>query len=182
VNATTSVQEILPLEGANPCQFVVLAEDPAAHEFAMEVCGGVLANFDAELAFAFSFWNFKDLGDPASAHWAAEAVARADILLFSLQGPDLTPETLNWLETCVQPRTKTEGALALIVAGSPSTNLTLEALLYRMQYVANRLRMDFLPLVPLPAGMTSGTATDFSPELLNQAREETGSNHWGLNE
>jgi len=177
-----SVQETLPLEGANPCQFAVLAEDPVAHESAMEICGGVLARFDAELAFAFSFWKFKDLSDPASAHWAAEAVARADILLVSMQSAALTPEALNWLESCVQQRTKTEGALALMVAGSPGTNLTLEALLYRMQYVANRLRMDFLPLVPLPAGMNIGTSTDLSAALLNLAREETGSNHWGLNE
>jgi hypothetical protein len=170
------------LEGANPCQFVVLAENPAAHESAMEICGGVLARFDAELAFAFSFWNFNDLTDPASAHWAAEAVTRADILLFALQGPDLTPETLNWLESCIQPRTKTEGALVLMVTDSPGTNLALEALLYRLQYVANRLRMDFLPLGPLPAGLNIGTARNFSPELLNRAREETSSNHWGLNE
>ena len=170
------------MEGANPCQFVVLAEDSAAHESAMEVCGGVLANFDAELAFAFSFWNFKDLGDPASAHWAAEAVARADILLFSLQSADLTPETLNWLESCIQQRTRTEGALALMVAGSPGANLALEALLYRMQYMANRLRMDFLPLIPLPMGASIETSTDLSAALLNQGREEPGSNHWGLNE
>jgi len=177
-----SVQETLPLEGADPCQFVVLSEDSAAHESAMEVCGGVVARFDSELAFAFSFWRFKDLRDPATAHWAAEAVARADILLFSLQGPELSPETQMWLEACIQPRTKTEGALALMVTKLPGANPSIEALLYRMQYVANRLRMDFLPLVPLPEGASFGTSMNWPAALLNQAREEPGSNHWGLNE
>ena len=80
----------------------------------------MLAHFETELAFAFSFWKFKDLDNPVSAHWAAEAVARADVILFSLPGHDLTPETMNWLDMCAQPRTKAEGAFALIVAERPT--------------------------------------------------------------
>ena len=177
-----SVQETLPLEGADPCQFVVLAEDSVAHESAMEICSGMLARFDAELAFAFSFWKFKDLTEPVSAHWAAEAVARADVILVSLQGHDLTPETMHWLESCAQPRTKAEGAFALVVARTSGVSPALEPLLYRLQFVAHRLRMDFLPLVPLPAGMSLGTSMNASSALLNRSDEATGSNHWGLNE
>ena len=177
----TSVQEILPLEGADPCQFVVLSEDAAAHESAMVKCGGVLTRFDAELAFSFSFWRFKDLSGPASAHWAAEAVARADIILFSLQGHDLAPEILNWLESCIQLRTKTTGALAVMVGTSDSANiLAFEALLFRMRYFANVLRMDFLPLVPLPGG--SDIHMPDSSMLPGRPRQELVHDHWGLNE
>jgi len=37
------------------CQFLVLYEDADARDVAMKVCGRLLARFDAELAFAFSF-------------------------------------------------------------------------------------------------------------------------------
>jgi len=182
MSTTTSVQETLPLEGADPCQFVVISEDSITHESAMEVCGGVLSQFDAELAFAFSFWKLKDLGDPAAAHGATKAVARADIVLFSLRGRELTPEMMNWLESCMSVRTKTQGALALLVADLSDLNPGLEALLYRMFYAARRLRMDFLPLLPLTGNTQTGPAAEIPPALLSPPPEEHANNHWGLNE
>jgi len=182
MSAATSVQETLPLEGANPCHILVMYEDAAAHGLAMEVCGGVMARFEAELAFAFSFWKVKDLNDPASAHWAVEAVARADIILFSLPAHDLTPETSRWLDACVQARTKAEGALAVIVTEAPGAGPAFGALLSRLQFAAHRLRMDFLPLLPpLPATSIEATAAPL-PAGRNEFREEPGGNHWGLNE
>jgi hypothetical protein len=181
MSTATLVQETLPLEGANPCHILVMYEDAVAHDLAMEICGGVMARFEAELVFKFSFWKFKDLEDPASAHWATEAVARADIILFSLPGHDLTPEISRWLDSCVQTRTKAEGALAVIVTGAPSAGLTRTALLSQLQFAAYQLRMDFLPLLPmLPA--TSSEASAAPPVTLNEFREEPGGDHWGLNE
>ena len=182
MSVATSVQETLPLEGANPCHFLVIYEDAAAHDLAMEVCGGVISRFDAELAFAFSFWKVNDLQDPVLAHWAAEAVNRADIILFSLAGHDLAPEATQWLDACIQARTKSEGALALIVPKASGGGLAVEALLSRLQFAAHRLRMDFLPLLPLPPGAGRGTPADVSLALLNKAQEESRGNHWGLNE
>ena len=176
------VQETLSLEGADPCQILVLYEDAVAHDVAMEVCGRVLAHFESELAFAFSCWKFKDLDNPVSAHWAAKAVARADIILFSLPGHDLSPETLNWLETCVQARTKTEGALAVMITEPHDMDLVVEALLSRLQFAAHRLRMDFLPLLPPVAAARLGASAEPPPVWMNEVREEAGSSHWGLNE
>jgi hypothetical protein len=182
MSTATLVQETLSLEGANPCQFLVLYEDAVAHDLAMEVCGGVMARFEAELAFAFSFWKVKDLNDPVSAHWAAEAVARADIILFSLPAHDLTPETSQWLDACVLARTKVEGALAAIITKAPGASLAVRTLLSRLQFLAHRLRMDFLPLLPpLPEASVEAAAAPW-PSGLNETREEPGSNHWGLNE
>jgi hypothetical protein len=182
MSGTTLVQETLSLEGADPCQILVLYEDAVAQDVAMEVCGRLLARFEAELAFAFSFWKFKDLDNPVSAHWAAEAVARADIMLFSLPGRDLSAETMNWLDLCVQARTKAEGALAVMVTGHHDMDLVVEALLSRLQFAAHRLRMDFLPLLPAVAGARFGISANPSPAWMDEAREEAGSSHWGLNE
>jgi hypothetical protein len=182
MSEATSVQETLPLEGANPCQFLVLYEDAVAHDLAMEICGGVMARFEAELAFAFSFWKVKDLNDPVLAHWAMEAVARADIILFSLPAHDLTPETSQWLDACVQARTKAEGALALIVTEPLVAGLAVGALLSRLQFAARRLQMDFLPLLPpLPDTSIEDSRAPW-PARLNEFQEEPGSNHRGLNE
>ena len=168
------------MEGVNPCHFLVMYEDALAHNIALEVCGRLMARFEAELTFTFSFWKFKDLEDSASAHWAAEAVARADIILFSLPGRDLTPEISQWLDACVQARTKVEGALALIVTEPPDAGLAFGALLSRLQFAAHRLRMDFLPLLPpLPDTSIEATAVP-SPAGLNEFRRGTRRQSLGI--
>jgi hypothetical protein len=182
VSAATSVQETLPLEEVIPCNFLVVYEDAATHDLAMKVCDGVTAGFKGELPFAFSFWKLNDLSQPVSAHWATEAVTRADIMLFSLSGRDLTPETSQWLDTCVLARTKAEGALALVVTEPQDAGPAVGALLSRLQFVAHRLRMDFLPLLPALTARNIGTAAVRLPARLNESWEEPGSNHWGLNE
>ena len=170
------------MEGANPCHFLVVYEDAAAHDLAMEVCGGVMSCFEAELAFAFSFWKVNDLQDPILAHWAAEAVARADIILFSLPGQDLAPVTVSWLDACIPARMKSEGALALMVTGGTNAGPAVKALLSRLQSAAYRLRMDFLPLLSLPSGESMEITANPPLALLDTLREESGSSHWGLNE
>jgi hypothetical protein len=182
MSTTTLVQETLPLEEVNPCQILVVCEDAAAHDAAMEVCARLLARFEREIPFAFSFWKFNDLNEAASAHWAADAVARADIVLFSLAARDLSPETANWLDSCVQARKKEAGALALVITGLPGSGLAVEALLFRMQYAASRLRMDFLPLVPPLSDTGNAVSEGQLPPYFHETLDEPGGNHWGLNE
>ncbi len=170
------------MESASSCHLMVVYEDAVAHDLAMEVCGSVVSRLETELAFKFSFWKFKDLTDPASALQAAEAMACADILLFSLPGHDLAPEAMNWLDICAPARTKAEGALALIIAGSPGLILAVEALVFQMHYAAHRLRMDFLPLLTRPPGISAGVPLDPSLTQVDKLREETSGGHWGLNE
>lgn len=177
MSAAASMQETLPLEGAGPCQLVVVYEDAAAHDLAMEVCTRVVARFEPELQFTFSFWQFKDLDNPASAHWVAEAMVRADIVLFSLQGHDLSPETIHWLDSGIPARTKASGALAVMVTERGGTDPVVEALLSRMESAARRWHMDFLPLLLAPR-----TPADPLPALLPETQMEPGSTHWGLNE
>jgi hypothetical protein len=182
MNGTTLVQETLSLEGADPCQFLVLYEDAVAHDTAMEICARLLSHFGADLAFAFSFWTFKELATPVSAHWAAEAVSRADVILLVLQGRDPAPEAVNWLDACARARTKMEGALAVMVASPAAASPMLEPLLSRMQFIAHRLHMDFLPLVPSWSGASREAPPVPLPAALDQAREFAGHDHWGLNE
>jgi hypothetical protein len=182
MNGTTLVQETLSLEGADPCQCLVLYEDAMGHDAAMEICGRLMAHFGSELSFAFSFWTFNELATPVSAHWAAEAVNRADIILLALQGRDPAPEALTWLDACARARTKRDGALAVIVTGPVTASLMIESLLSRMRFIAHRLRMDLLPLVPpLSESGREAPPLPLSP-ALDQTHEPAGRDHWGLNE
>jgi len=167
------------LEIINPCHILVMYEDATAYDLAIEVCSGVMARFDAELRFVFSSWKFNDLTDPDLAQWAAEAGERADIIIFCLPPHDLNPETVDWLAS-IQTRTKPEGALAMLLTQSPGASLAPEGLLARLQQAAFRLQMDFLPLLPLPQGI--GMQVNSPPVLLNRSVDESGGNHWGLNE
>jgi len=72
--------------------------------------------------------------------------------------------------------------LAVMVTEPHDMGLAVRALLSRLQYAAYRLRMDFLPLLPLRLGADIEALAELSPALLNRTREEPGSNHWGLNE
>jgi hypothetical protein len=141
---------------------------------------------EAQMMVGLSYWLGMDVKmdeakgvKPVSAHWAAEAVACADVILFSMPGHDLSPETMNWLDLCVQARTKTEGALAVMVTEPHDMDLVVEALLSRLQFAAHRLRMDFLQLLPPDAVARFGQPVN---PRLDKAREDPGSSHWGLNE
>lgn len=170
------------MEEVIPCNFLVMYEDAATHDLAMEICHEVTARFKADLPFAFSFWTLRDLSVPVSAHWATEAVSRADIMLFSLSGRDLAPEFSQWLEACAQARTKPEGALALVVTEPRGAGVTTGVLLSRLQLAAHRLRMDFLPLMPALAARNIETTAVRLSAGLNKLEQEPGSSHWGLNE
>jgi len=175
------MQATLPLDEIDPCRLVVLAEDVTTQESALDACQRILARFDAELDFDVTAWRISDLGDLVAAHRAADALTRADILLLFLRGNDLAPETLPFLESAIERRSKRTGVLALAVVGpSPPDSPALHALVLRVSYLANRLRMDFLPpLLPEPV---PGDDWMESPALRESAREGLGNNHWGLNE
>ena len=179
---TMAAQATLALEEPNPCRLLVLSEDASTHARAMDICNRILSRLDAELDFAVAVWRFSDLENLVSAHRAAEALARADILLLSLRGKDLSPDTLKWLEAAGDQRYKSAGARALTVTESPPSNqLALQALLLRGSYLANRFRMDFLLLLP-PEMVAGAESEEGSPVLPNATPEKMGDNHWGLNE
>jgi len=175
------VQETLPLDEVNPCRFVVLSEDATTRESAMRVYNGLLLKFEVELAFGLNFWKLKDLANPFLAHQAAEALARADVLLLSVRGHNLPLEMVQWLEVSSFLRRKNIGVLALIVAGSPGLDVVVaQALLYQALYLANRLRMDFLPLIPTVVNARTDGAEALAWHEVQ--RKESGYDHSGLNE
>jgi len=110
--------------------------------------------------------------------------AIADMILISTQNTNL-PMVLNeWLDALHMSRFRTDGALVLVL-NKPALQPETDKLLLRMENLAMRLVMDFMPLLPA----TEETAWQpQSPEnwdmLLGRPDTDESRNidHWGLNE
>jgi hypothetical protein len=185
VPATNVAAETVPVKAADVCHIVVLHEDVVAYGRAMEMAGRLAAEFRDDPAFALSSWDFRQLAEPAFARKAAEAAAHADVLLLSAHGNDLPSAVGAWLELCVGLRTRTEGALALLLAEPFMLSASSGAIIARLQHAARLLGMDFLSLMPQPAEQIiksfqerANVVTSAILEILDRP----GSDHWGLNE
>jgi hypothetical protein len=181
--AQTGVANAAFLENIYACRVMVLYEDAAAHERAMEVCARLSGQFNGELSFAFASCSFPGLSDPAIARESLDAAALADVLLFSTRGAVPQP-TRQWLENCIARRNGREGALALLLNEPPDPATSLGAVLSWFEHAAARSKMDFLPLLPKPAQeLFNEIASDevvvapSLPPMLDAPRS-----HWGLNE
>jgi hypothetical protein len=173
------------METAEVCQAVVVAEDSSTQISAMELCDRLLKQLGDELQFNFHSCRFKELSDPHHARAAAQAVARADILLVATHGDDLPASVRSWLESCYELRTVSVGALALLFVEPISASAAVSDLVGRLQAAAGRLRMDFLPLVPQPAEpirkALQGGSGSMNP-LLKGILNRPPPDHWGINE
>jgi hypothetical protein len=173
-------------ESAEVCQTVVLAEDSAAHVGAMEMCDRLQKQLGDELRFNFHTCRFTELSDPIRARMAAEAVARADILLICTHGSDLSAPVHQWLELCFGLRHNSEGALALLFVEPIDASAAIGELMGRLQKASGRLRMDFLPLMPQSVEQLIHALPGQQPQSISPALKGTlrhrPSDHWGINE
>src|SRR4051812_36076353 len=152
----------------DPCQIVILSEDGSTQRTAMELCSRLRSRFENDLSFDVHSWSLNELDNPNSTRSATHAAARADVLLIAMQQAGLSPAVQKWLDGISEARSKSEGALAIMVPDLKDSGMSIDTLLVRFKNTATRLRMDFLGVVPLvPEG---------SPP------SETGNSHWGLNE
>lgn len=137
-----SFEELTPA-----CQILILHEDFPAYTRAVEVCRRIMERFASELDFDIKCWNFIELAEPNCARHAAKNASAADIILLSVQLPELPPGFDRWLELAFNSRSKPEGALALVLNEAGHLSAAQEKLQMRLEKLAGRLGMDFLPLV-----------------------------------
>jgi len=166
------------------CQVLILCEDFAAYSRAIQVCRRILDQCGVDMDFDFRCWNFVELVDPGCAHSAAKYAAIADIILLSTIRTNLPPVMTEWLDALHTARFRADGAL-LLVLNQPASPVETGKLISRLEKVATRLVMDFVPL--LPASSESAWRSQPSenwailtgqPELTDLPNPE----HWGLNE
>lgn len=124
----------------------VFYENDAARELALQLCSSLTRKFARDLEFAFTWWRFKYLDEPAVAREALQAANGADMLLVAVEGmEDLPAPVKAWFESCLAERKVAGGALVTI--RSPADDQKPSA--WRSNYfqsVAERAQLDYLPL------------------------------------
>lgn len=128
------------------CSVAVIYEDDVARELALQVCTSLTRKFNCDPEFAFSWWRFKYLGEPAVAREALQAARRADLILVAVNGMrDLPAPVKAWFENWLLERKAPGGALVTILRPGEEQNPALSRSSY-FQSVADRARLDYLPL------------------------------------
>ena len=141
------------------CQILILHEGFPAYSRAVEVCRRLMEQFANELDFSIKSWDCIELADPNSARHAAKTAGAADIILLSLRRARMPLELNQWLEGSFAARLHKGGALALVFNVPDASPPVLKQLLSRLERLAARLGLDFVPLL---AG-DEVTGTEISP-------------------
>jgi hypothetical protein len=167
------------------CAVVVLYEGTIAHDKAMEVCGRLTKQFGDDVAFEFTCWKFARLEEAAMVQRAHAAAACADVILVATHGDDLPVVVRKWLAECANRREKSEGAISVLFVEPISPSSAIGSVLAHLQSAAQRLNMDFLPLIPLHTQQVIGTIEHRErtvASLLSDALPLRHSSHYGLND
>jgi hypothetical protein len=127
-------------------RILILHEDFPAYTRAVETCERLLEQFAGELDFDLKTWSCDELTEPDCATRVARLAGAADIILLSLAATETPAALERWLQGHFLSRQKADGALVLILEDTDGSPPVLEALLLRLNRLASRLDMDFIPL------------------------------------
>jgi hypothetical protein len=166
------------------CQVLLLSENFAAYSRAVEVCRRIMDQLGKDLDFDFRCWNFVELADPACAHSAAKYAGVAEIIMLSAQGTVLPRVLDDWLNALHTSRFRADGALVLVL-NRPASQLETDRLTFRLEKLASRLAMDFVPLLPTTDEKTWQSGPSENWQMLQGRPEDLDSQqgeHWGLND
>jgi hypothetical protein len=163
----------------------VMYEDHLTHDRARELCDSVLAQFWGVLDFDFSWWGFDLLQTPALLQAAAEAAARAQLIVVSAHAGQRLPAPAEaWVARWRALRTIKGGILAGLI-GTVQERGTVPLTLYLSQ-VAREARMGFVPR--LAPGSAKAQPLDRSASgqifatLSRMLDPHASPSHWGINE
>jgi hypothetical protein len=180
--SASSLEEI-----TDACKIVVLCEDSAARDRAVELFNRISASFSGDLSFAITCWNYGELAEQSSGQSASEAAALADIIMFSTRSSDLPSAVGNWLDGIAHPKGKSEGALAFMLTDPDNPTAPAAKMITQLTEAARRLDMDFIPLMPAAPAVQKVESDTKMPEWIVTASKRDSFDrptydHWGLNE
>lgn len=142
-----------PISGTGDCKetwfAVVLYDDAATRQRAMEVCDHLVQRFWEEVDLKFHWWRSDFLEDAGMAATAADNSRNADFILVSIQ-PDreISPEVQQWFEAWVEQRGGREGALIDLTGSAESASLAAHRKKLYLREIAHRAGMDYLAHLP----------------------------------
>lgn len=127
---------------------VVLYDDSATRQRAMEVCDHLARRFWSEVELKFHWWRTDFLEDAGMAATAADNSRNADFIVVCIRPDgDLSPVVRHWFEEWVPQRAGREGALIdLTTTGAPP--LAAQRKKAFLREAAHRAGMDYLTHFP----------------------------------
>ena len=170
---------------------VVLYEDHATRDRAMEVCDRLVHKFWADVEFDFNWWRFDFLNDSALANDAVRLAARSELILLAAHaGRELPPPVKNWIENWLPMREPGFGVLVAMIGTEEDRLRGLSPIHVYLREAAQRANMDYLPqVIDAPLGKL-----DASIETISKRAEKVTSLldnilhrpptplRWGINE
>ena len=127
---------------------VVLYEDHATRDHAMEICDRLVHKFWADVEFEFSWWRFDFLNDSALADDAVRLAARSELILLAAHaGRELPPPVMSWIEGWLPIREPGFGALVAMIGTEADRLKGLSPIHVYLREAAQRANMDYLPQV-----------------------------------
>jgi hypothetical protein len=137
------------LEAKTAWSVVVVYEDAAAREQAVDFCDQLVKRFWARFEFQVNWWAFGLLQSEPTATEAAEKAAQADLVILStLRQEDFPARVKGWIESWLCRRGDREGFLVgLMERGDVLSGQEAQKHHYLRQ-AAHRGAMDYLTQVP----------------------------------
>jgi len=128
---------------------VVLYDDAATRQRAMDVCDHLAQRFWSEVDLKFHWWRTDFLEDAGMAATAADNSCDADFILVSIV-PDreISPEVRQWFEAWITRREGREGALVDLTAAIGASPLATQRKGLFLREAAHRAGMDYLAHFP----------------------------------
>jgi hypothetical protein len=164
----------------------VAYEDVATRDFALQLCDSLSQKFRNDLEFEFTWWGFKYLTEPEIAQQAAEAAAKADLIIVCVNRAGNFPaEVEQWFKEWSSERLLTEGALVVVEASGDAAE-ALASQHEALRSLAQRANLDYLA-IPLPNRTPPSNELKKLPETsgetdFNWFGERFHSSGWGINE
>jgi hypothetical protein len=141
---------------------VVIYEDSAAREQAVDFCDQLVKRFWAGFEFEMNWWSFSLLQANPAAMDAAEKAAHADLVVVaSMQPQDFPRGVKSWIESWLGRRGDREGILAGLVGPVPGGSGSAPAKHLYLRQVAHRGGMDYLTQVPQGISHATPQPLDF---------------------
>jgi len=127
---------------------VVVYDDAASREQAVQVCEHLIARFWADRDLDLGWWSCAQMGELVASSEALDKASRADLIVFALQPDGDLPATLqNWIEECVSLRGDREGLL-LHLSGDSKESESASGRHVFLRHAAHRGGMDYLTHEP----------------------------------
>ncbi len=164
---------------------VVVHENKAAREAAVELCDRLVERFWNNYGFDVTWWPFENLHETTHALEASDKARAADLIIFAASPEGELPEHVcAWVESWLRPRCEREGTLIGLMETAENTASSASHKHVYLRKAAHRAGMDYLTRAPqniahlIPDSIDSYTeradcVTSVLDEILHQQTRPT---------